>query len=139
MGFARSVRCPQRIILHGRAVCFWGSTGTVGDTSWEVEKFSSSSSEKPFNPSPDLGNGASLQGRGKSSVLVNLPPPNPELPGPWASPGCCHPAPGAACPPPQPHQQLPPSSGTGTHGWLVIVMCPWPQGSLFAKGLMFSC
>lgn len=139
MGFARSVRCPQRIILHSRAVGFWGSTGTVGDRSWEVEKSLFTSSEKPFNPSPDLGNGASLQGHGKGSVLLSFSPPDPGLCEPWASPGCCHPPSGVACPTPQPHQQLPPGSGAGTQEWLVTVTYPCPQGSLFAKGLMFSC
>lgn len=91
MGFARSVRCPQRIFLHSRAVDFWGSTGTVGDMSWEAEKSPSSSSEKPFNPSPDLGNGASLQGHGKSSVLLSLSPPDPGLCELWALPRFCHP------------------------------------------------
>lgn len=63
-----------------------------------MEKSPSSSSEKPFNPSPDLGKGAFLQdySHGESNVLVSLPPPGPGLPlANAAEPG----PPGYCCPP----------------------------------------
>lgn len=131
--------------VSGAALALWEAHLSCKSRRWEMEKSPSSSSEKPCNPSPDLGKSAFLQGHGhgESSILVNLPPPGPGLPLATTAeprlPGCC-------CAPDW--SSLSPSlampvvlghfGGCQPAGRLVMVTHPLPQGALFAKGLIFS-
>ena len=132
--------------VSGAALALWETHLSCKSRRWKMEKSPFSTSEKPFNPSPDLGKGAFLQGHGhgESSILVSLPPPGPGLPlATTAEPG-----PPACCRPPA-WSSLSPSLaalaplarfwGWQPAGRLVTVTHPQPQRALFAKGLMFSC
>lgn len=81
--------------VSGAALALWETPLSCKSRRREMEKSPPSSSEKPFNPSPDLGKGAFLQGHGhgESGILVSLPSPSPGLPLATAAepgpPGCC--------------------------------------------------